>query len=112
MKCYVGRHEHLPEGVRVVPCHLVTACAHPRDFAAILADARAACPAVNVWTNNPYLADCFDPADVLVCAAGPDGRGLRKPLATHPQFAKWAGAMKAGEMWSMFGEAWVLEESA
>ena len=39
---------------------------------------------------------------IAVCAA----------LAKHPQFKKWKDEMTPGEMWSLFGEKWLVEQGA
>ena len=30
--------------------------------------------------------------------------------ASHPKFPKWKDEMTPGEMWSLFGEKWLVEE--
>jgi hypothetical protein len=39
-----------------------------------------------------------------------DGATTCAPLTSHPKFPKWKDEMTPGEMWSLFGEKWVVEE--
>lgn len=74
--------------------------AHPRNFQKI-ADQLKDC---NIWTNNPLIVDCFPAEKVLVCQGG-----LSKVLAQHSLYRQWKDEMTAGELWSMFGEDWVVD---
>lgn len=71
---------------------------HPADFAGN--------PLPNgCWTNNPLLVDCYKPEAVLVV------RGeYCQALSDHPEYEAWQAEMGAGELWSMWGEAWVKPE--
>jgi predicted ATPase len=60
--------------------------------------------------HSPYLLDHLSPEQVRIMAAGPDGHARCGRLADHPKFAKWKEEMAPGEMWSLFGEKWLVEK--
>jgi predicted ATPase len=60
-------------------------------------------------THSPYLLDNFEPEEVRVMTLGEDGFAMCRKLTDHPKFAKWEGALAAGEMWSSVGESWIRE---
>jgi hypothetical protein len=39
---------------------------------------------------------------------GADGYSVCGRLEDHPQFAKWKDEMAPGELWSLFGEKWLV----
>jgi predicted ATPase len=62
-------------------------------------------------THSPYILDELDPADVQVFALRGDGSAATKRLSEHPQAAQSAGALTAGQLWSLDPERrWVAEE--
>jgi predicted ATPase len=60
-------------------------------------------------THSPYMLDCMDTNEVHMTVLRDDGATVCAPLASHPQFAKWKDEMAPGEMWSLFGEKWLVE---
>ena len=63
-------------------------------------------------THSPYLLDCMEPDEVRMTCLRDDGSTVCAPLAKHPKFEKWKDEMYPGEMWSLFGEKWLVEEGA
>lgn len=100
--CYVGDYAAAPTG-----CITMSYEIHPRDFHkwvnGLGQDAR-------VWTNNPYLADCFPAENVYCCRVGNNDDSYRRCLASHPEWRRWRVEMWPGEFWSVVGDDWVLKE--
>ncbi len=63
-------------------------------------------------THSPYMLDCMEPNEVRMTFLGDDGATVCAALASHPKFEKWKDEMTPGEMWSLFGEKWLVEEEA
>lgn len=63
-------------------------------------------------THSPYMLDCMEPNEVRMTVLRDDGSTACAALATHPQFEKWRDEMAPGEMWSLFGEQWLVEQGA
>jgi predicted ATPase len=63
-------------------------------------------------THSPYLLDCMEPGEVRMTFLGDDGATVCAPLSSHPRFEKWKDEMTPGEMWSLFGEQWLVEQGA
>lgn len=61
-------------------------------------------------SHSPYFLDFLDPSEVRLMAIGPDGFSRCGLLTDHPDFQKWKDEMTPGEMWSFFGEKWLVEE--
>ena len=40
---------------------------------------------------------------------GEDGFSVCGRLEDHPQYEKWKDEMAPGELWSLFGEKWLLQ---
>jgi predicted ATPase len=62
--------------------------------------------------HSPYLLNYLTPEQVRIMAAGPDGYARCGRLADHPKFATWKEEMAPGEMWSLFGEKWLVDTGA
>jgi predicted ATPase len=60
-------------------------------------------------THSPYLLDCMGTNEVRMTFLDEDGATMCAPLTSHPQFPKWKDEMTPGEMWSLFGEKWLVE---
>jgi predicted ATPase len=60
-------------------------------------------------THSPYLLDCMEPNEVRMTHLDDDGSTMCAALTHHPKFRKWKDEFHSGEMWSLFGEKWVLE---
>ena len=60
-------------------------------------------------THSPYLLDCMEPNEVRMTYLQ-DGSTVCAPLEDHPKFGKWKDEMSSGEMWSLFGEKWLVEK--
>lgn len=63
-------------------------------------------------THSPYMLDCMEANEVRMTWLGDDGGTVCAPLTDHPQFNKWKNEMTPGEMWSMFGEKWLVKQGA
>jgi predicted ATPase len=61
-------------------------------------------------SHSPYFLDFLEPSEVRLMATGPDGFSRCGLLTDHPDFPKWKDEMTPGEMWSFFGEKWLVEE--
>jgi len=59
--------------------------------------------------HSPYLLDALKPEQVRLMTIGPDGNSVCGRLMDHPQFDKWKDEMAPGELWSLFGEKWIIE---
>ena len=64
-----------------------------------------------VTAHSPYLLNYLDPEQVRIMATGPDGYARCGRLTDHPKFATWKEEMAPGEMWSLFGEKWLADQS-
>jgi predicted ATPase len=63
-------------------------------------------------THSPYLLTWISPNEVRMTCLREDGSTACAPIDTHPQFKKWKDEMAPGEMWSLFGEKWLIEPGA
>jgi predicted ATPase len=61
-------------------------------------------------THSPYMLDCMETNEVRMTVLRDDGTTVCAPLANHPKFEKWKSEMAPGEMWSLFGEKWLVEQ--
>ena len=62
-------------------------------------------------SHSPYLLDDLSPDQVRIMGAGPDGFARCGRLTDHPKFTRWKEEMAPGEMWSLFGEKWLADQS-
>ena len=60
--------------------------------------------------HSPYLLNYVSPEQVRLMAMGPEGGVRCGRLMDHPKFAKWKDEMWPGELWSLFGEKWLVEK--
>lgn len=63
-------------------------------------------------SHSPYLLHHLEPEEVRLTALKEDGSVACGRLEDHPQFEKWKEEMTPGEMWSLFGEKWLVEAEA
>jgi predicted ATPase len=63
-------------------------------------------------THSPYMLDCMETKEVRMTYLRDDGATACEALTHHPKFAKWKDEMAPGEMWSLFGEKWLVEQGA
>jgi predicted ATP-binding protein involved in virulence len=61
-------------------------------------------------THSPYLLDSVETNEVRMTVLKENGATVCAALASHPQFEKWKDEMTPGEMWSLFGEKWLVEQ--
>ncbi len=61
-------------------------------------------------THSPYLLDDMEPEEVRIICLNEEGSTVCGPLKDHPRFEKWKKEMAPGELWSLFGEKWLLEK--
>jgi len=61
-------------------------------------------------THSPYLLGRMEPTEVRMTHLNDAGATVCDSLTHHPKFPKWKDEMSAGEMWSIFGEKWVVEQ--
>lgn len=59
-------------------------------------------------THSPYLLGRMEPSEVRMTHLNDAGATGCDSLTHHPKFPKWKDEMSAGEMWSLFGEKWVV----
>ena len=59
--------------------------------------------------HSPYLLDDLRPEEIRLMTLGEDGSSICGRLDQHPEFEKWKGEMAPGELWSLFGEKWLLQ---
>jgi predicted ATPase len=62
--------------------------------------------------HSPYLLDHLRPEQIRLMTIGEDGFSVCGRLEDHPQFAKWKDEMAPGELWSLFGEKWLVQQGA
>ena len=58
------------------------------------------------------MLDCMETKEVRMTFLQDDGATACAALASHPKFEKWKDEMAPGEMWSLFGEKWLVEQGA
>jgi predicted ATPase len=58
--------------------------------------------------HSPYLLNYLTPEQVRIMAAGRNGYSRCGRLTDHAKFATWKEEMAPGEMWSLFGEKWLV----
>jgi predicted ATPase len=63
-------------------------------------------------THSPYMLDCMGVNEVRMTFLKDDGATVCAALTSHPKFPKWKDEMTPGEMWSLFGEKWLVEEAS
>jgi energy-coupling factor transporter ATP-binding protein EcfA2 len=63
-------------------------------------------------THSPYLLDSMEPNEVRMTYLHDDGSTECASLTEHPDFERWKDEMAPGEMWSLFGEKWLIEQGA
>jgi predicted ATPase len=60
-------------------------------------------------THSPYLLDDVRPEQIRLMTVGDDGFSVCGRLEEHPQYEKWKDEMAPGELWSLFGEKWLVQ---
>jgi predicted ATPase len=90
---------------------------HPkaqRDLITLLRSLMEANPDLQIvaTTHSPYMLDCMHSNEVRMTSLRDDGSTVCAPLSSHPKFPKWKDEMTPGEMWSLFGEKWLLEQES
>ncbi len=63
-------------------------------------------------THSPYMLDCVEAKEVRMTFLQQDGTTACAALGSHAQYEKWKDEMTPGEMWSLFGEKWLVEQEA
>ena len=56
------------------------------------------------------MLDCMGTNEVRMTFLRDDGATACASLTDHPNYPKWKDEMTPGEMWSVFGEKWLVEE--
>jgi predicted ATPase len=59
--------------------------------------------------HSPLLLDRLRPDQIRLMTLNEDGYAVCGKLTDHPQFEKWKEEMAPGELWSLFGEKWLVE---
>lgn len=103
-RCYVGRWGDFTPDRPITHDYFVIGHVHPSEFY----DTLRVLLTTDIWSNNPYVVDCFPATQVVVCARGIDGKLYRKFLLEHPKYKQWKDEFESGEMWTFFGENWVV----
>jgi predicted ATPase len=62
--------------------------------------------------HSPYLLNYLEPEQVRIMAVGPAGDSKCGRLLDHPKYNKWKEEFHPGEVWSVFGEGWLVEQRA
>lgn len=62
--------------------------------------------------HSSHLLNYLEPEQVRLMAVGPEGDSVCGRLTDHPKFSRWKDEFHPGEMWSVFGEKWLVEEGA
>ena len=62
--------------------------------------------------HSPYLLDELRPEEIRLMTIGEDGFSVCGRLEDHPQYEKWKDEMAPGELWSLFGEKWLVQGGA
>jgi predicted ATPase len=63
-------------------------------------------------THSPYMLDSMKPDEVRMTVLTDDGATACAALTSHPKFPKWKDEMAPGELWSLFGEKWLVQGAA
>jgi predicted ATPase len=63
-------------------------------------------------THSPYIVNSMKPEEVRMTFQADDGTVACGKLTDHPKYDRWKNEFAPGELWSMFGEKWVLEKAA
>lgn len=61
-------------------------------------------------THSPYLLDHLEPQEIRLMTTDSNGHAICGRLNDHPEFERWKEEMAPGEMWSYFGEKWLLDK--
>lgn len=85
---------------------------HPKaqqDLVKLLRAVMAADPALQViaTSHSPFLLDELQHEEVRVTTLSDDGAVLCGALNEHPDFARWSGQVKPGELWMSGLEDWL-----
>jgi predicted ATPase len=64
---------------------------------------------VVISTHSPYFLGKFYHQEVRMMAIGDDGLPRCAKLTDHPKFERWKAEFNPGEMWSLFGDRWVVD---
>jgi predicted ATPase len=59
--------------------------------------------------HSPWLLDQLQPEQIRLMTLNDAGYAVCGKLTDHPQFEKWKEEMAPGELWSLFGEKWLVE---
>ncbi len=59
-------------------------------------------------SHSPYLLHYLEPQEVRLMTTDENGFAACGRLDEHPDFEKWKEEMSPGEMWSLFGESWLV----
>ena len=62
--------------------------------------------------HSPWLLDQLQPEQIRLMTLNEAGYAVCGKLTDHPQFEKWKEEMAPGELWSLFGEKWLVEGAA
>ncbi len=86
---------------------------HPlaqRSLLAVLRQVMQRFPELQIvaTAHSPYLLDQLRPEQIRLMTIGDDGYSVCGRLEDHPQFEKWKDEMAPGELWSLFGEKWLV----
>jgi predicted ATPase len=90
---------------------------HPkaqRELIALLRSVLEATPDLQILatTHSPYLLGAMEPEEVRMTYLDNTGSTRCAALASHAKYEYWREEMNPGEMWSIFGEKWIVEQEA
>ena len=106
-----------PDAPRLVLLDDLDRALHPKaqeQVVALLRELLARNPEMQIvaTSHSPYLLHHLQPEEVRLTVLKADGSVVCGRLGDHPQFEKWKEEMTPGEMWSLFGEKWLVEAEA
>jgi predicted ATPase len=106
---------HAPERPNLVMLDDLDHGLHPKaqkDLVTLLRGLLNTSPALQLiaTTHSPFLLDSMLPNEVRVTTLSDDGSTMCGAFNQHPDFERWKDEMTPGEMWSLFGEKWLMEK--
>lgn len=106
---------HSPGGPSLILLDDLDRGLHPRaqkELIALLREMQNTNPRLQLLatSHSPYLLDWMQTNEVRMTYLPDGGAAVCAPLGKHPKFQKWKDEMSPGEMWSLFGENWLVEQ--
>lgn len=61
-------------------------------------------------THSPFQLEGIAAGQVRVFGLRPNGTANARRLSDHPEYERWAAALRTEELWANLGEDWVVQE--